>query len=158
MTEAVAKIHAVLALAAHPLDSADKAAYANLASTRASPRTWFNEICKLWLNVRKAVKIPVIYSDGTISATLTTAFSCIMYLNEKTASQLAAGKFYFGTSKTALIQSTAATVVAGVSVALTAVDLSTWMVAATKYYMQFKPNVADPCEGALSGIFSFTAT
>lgn len=158
LTEAVAKIHAVLALATHPLDAADKAAYANLASTRATPRTWFNEIARLWIKCRVAVKIPVIYSDATISATAHAAFSCIMYLNEKTASQLAAGKFYFGTSKTALIYSTAATVVAGTSVALTAVDLSAFLVAATKYFMQFKPNVGDPCIGADSGILGFTAT
>jgi hypothetical protein len=158
LTEAVAKIHAVLALASHPLDAADKAAYALLASTRATPRTWFNEICKVWLNVRKAVKIPVIYSDGTISDPTTTTFDCIMYINEKTAAQLAAGKFYFGTSKTALIHSTAATVVASTSVALANANLSTFLVAATKYYMQFKPDAGDPCVGAVSGIYTFTAT
>jgi hypothetical protein len=157
LTEAVAKIHAVLALAAHPLDADDKAAYAVLASTRANPRTWFNEICKVWMNVRKAVKIPVIYSDGTISDKTVASFDCIMYINEKTASQLAAGKFYFGTSKTALINSTAATVSAGASVALTNADLHLFLTAGEKYYMQFKPNVGDPCEGALSGIYTFTA-
>jgi hypothetical protein len=158
LTEAVAKIHATLALATHKLDADDQAAYSLLASCFATPRTWFNQICKLWLNCRKAAKIPIVYSDGTISSTAHATFSCIMYLNEKTASSLAAGKFYFGTSKTALINSTAATVVAGVSVALTAVDLTAFLTAAVKYYMQFKPDVADPCYGALSGIYTFTAT
>jgi hypothetical protein len=158
LTEAVAKIHAVLALATHPLDADDKAAYAVLASTRATPRTWFNEIAKVWMNVRKAVKIPIIYSDGTISNTAHATFACIMYLNEKTASTLAAGKFYFGTSKTALIYNHAATVVAGTSVALAAADLSAFIVAGTKYYMQFKPDVGDGCVGAISGIYTFLAT
>jgi hypothetical protein len=158
LTEAVAKIHAVLALAAHALDAADKAAYANLASTRATPRTWFNEISKNWIDVRVAGAIPVIYSDGTVSDPAHGSFDCIMYLNEKTGSSLAAGKFYFGTSKTALIYSEAATVVAGTSVALTNKDLSAFLTAGVKYFMQFRPDAADPCEGAVSGIYSFTAT
>ena len=157
LTEAVAKIHACLALAAHPLDAADKAAYAVLASTRSGPRTWFNEIAKVWMDVRKAVKIPVIYTDGTISDPTTTTIDLIMYINEKTAAQLAAGKFYFGTSKTALIHSSAATVVASTSVALANTDLSAFLVAGTKYYVQFKPDVGDPCVGAISGIYTFTA-
>lgn len=156
-TEAVAKIHAVLALAAHALDAADQAAYAVLASTRASPRTWFNEIVKGWCDVRVAAKIPVIYSDGTISDPTTTTIDLIMYINEKTAAQLAAGKFYFGTSKTALIHSAVATVVASTSVALANTDLSAFLVAGTKYYVQFRPDVGDPCVGANSGIYTFTA-
>jgi hypothetical protein len=155
--EAVDKIHAVLALAAHPLDADDKAAYAVLASTRANPRTWFNEICKVWMDVRKAVKIPIIYSDGTISDPTPATFDCILYINEKTAAQLAAGKFYFGTSKTAMIYSMAATVVASTSVALTNANIAAFCVAGQKYFMQFKPDVADPCEGAISGIYTFTA-
>jgi hypothetical protein len=157
-TAAVAKIHATLALALHPLDADDKAAYANLASTRASPRTWFNEIVKLWADVEVASKVPVIYSDGTISDPTANTFDCIMYLNEKTGSTLAAGKFYFGTSKTALIYSSAATVTAGASVKLVNTNLSAFLSAGVKYYIQFKPDTGDGCEGANSGIYSFTAT
>jgi hypothetical protein len=157
LTEAVAKIHACLALAVHPLDGDDKAAYAVLASTRANPRTWFNEICKVWMDVRKAVKIPIIYSDGTISDPTATTIDLIMYINEKTAAQLAAGKFYFGTSKTSLIYSTAATVVASTSVALANADLHAFITAGEKYYVQFKPDAGDPCVGAVSGIYTFLA-
>lgn len=155
-TAAVAAIHAALALAANALDAADQAAYAALASTRASPRTWFNEIVKLWADVEVASKVPVIYTDGTISDPTVGSFDCIFYLSEETGSTLAAGKFYFGTSKTALIHSAAATVNAGVSVTLVAADLSAFLTAGEKYYMQFRPDVADGCEGAVSGIYSFT--
>jgi len=157
-TAAVDAIHAALALAAHPLDADDKSAYALLASTRANPRTWFNEIVKLWADCKVASDIPIVYSDGTISDPTNNAFDCIFYINEETGSQLAAGKFYFGTSKTALIHSQAATVVAGATVALTAADLSAFLTAGEKYYMQFRPDAADPCEGANSGIYTFTAT
>jgi len=155
---AVAAIHAAMALAANALDAADKAAYAALASTRASPRTWFNEIVGLWADVKVAGDTPCIYTDATISDPTHDAFDCIMYLNEETADDLVAGKFYFGTSKTALINSTAATVVAHTTVALTAADLSAFLTAGVKYFMQFRPDAGDGCEGAVSGIMAFTAT
>jgi len=155
LTTAVEEIHTTQAQAANPLDGDDYAAYGLLASTRATPRTWFNEIVKLWCDVLIAGKTPVIYSDGTISDKDVTSIDLILYLNEETPSDLAAGKFFFGTSKTALIHSTAATVNAGVSVTLVAADLSAFLTAGTKYYMQFRPDVADPCEGANSGIYSF---
>jgi len=156
-TAAVAAIHAALALAANALDAADKAAYALLASTRAIPRTWFNEIVKLWADCEVLADVPIIFTDGTVSDPGNASFDCIFYLNEETGSQLAAGKFYFGTSKTAMIHSAAATVNAGVSVTLVAEDLSAFLTAGNKYYMQFRPDAADPCEGAVSGIYTFVA-
>lgn len=156
-TEAVAKVHACLALATHALDAVDQSAYALLASTRTGPRTWFNEIVKNWVDTRVLVKIPCIYTDGTISDPTPATLDLIMYLNEKTGSTLAAGKFYFGVSKTALIHTKAATVVAGTSVALANSDCSAFLTAGTKYYVQFRPDAGDGCEGALSGIYSFTA-
>jgi len=156
-TTAVTAIHDAMALAAHALDAADKAAYAALASTRAKPRTWFNEIVKTWVDVMVAGNTPIIYTDFTVSDPTVGAFDCIVYLNEETPSDLAAGKFYFGTSKTALINSFAATLNAGVDVSLVAADLSGFLTAGVKYYMQFRPDAADPCEGAVSGIVSFLA-
>jgi hypothetical protein len=155
LRDCVAKLHATMIDAVHPLTAADKAAYAALASIAKSPRTWFNEVCKLWMKVKVATFTPVIYTGATISDLGLETFSCILYLNEETPEDLEAGKFWFGTSKNSLIHSAVATIVAGVSAALATVDLSPWAVAGTKYYMQFKPDVADKCEGANSGIFSF---
>lgn len=157
-TAGVAAIHAALALAANAMDAADKAAYAALASIRATPRTWFNEIVKVWVDVMVAGDTPVIYHDATISDPTHDSFDCVMYITEETADDLVAGKFYFGTSKTALINSTAATVTAHTTVALTNTDLSAFLTAGVKYYMQFRPDGGDSCEGAVSGIMAFTAT
>lgn len=154
---AVAAIHVALALAAHALDAGDRTAYALLASTRATPRTWFNEIVKMWADVMVAGDTPVIYNDGTISDPTVGAFDCILYLSEETPNDLAAGKFYFGPSKTALIHSAAGTLNIGVDIDLVAEDLSAFLTAGNKYYMQFRPDVGDPCEGANSGIYSFVA-
>jgi hypothetical protein len=157
LTAAVAKLHAVMAQAAHALTAADKAGYAALASIASSPRTWFNAVCKNWIDCKVAGTTPVIFSDATISSAIVDDFSCILYLNEETASKLTAGKFYFGSSKTALIHTVAADVSAGVSVSLTSEDLSTWAVAGEKYYMQFRSDPATDTEGADSGIFNFVA-
>ncbi|NVM23699.1 MAG: hypothetical protein HWN68_18215, partial [Desulfobacterales bacterium] len=129
-----------------------------LGSREKTPRTWFNTIVKSWIDCEILSDIPVIYSDGTVTTTTANAIDLIMYLNEKTPSSLVAGKFYFGSSKTALIHSKAATVVAGVSVALSAEDCSAFLTAGKKYFVQFKPDAADPCEGADSGIYTFYAT
>jgi len=158
ITAAVAAIHAALALAANPLDEADKTAYSALGNTRPTPRTWFNTICKLWIDCEILSDIPCIYSNGTISNTAPATISLEMYLNEETASQLAAGKFYFGPSPTALIHSKAATIGAGINAYLQNEDCSAFLTAGVKYYFQFRPDAGDPCEGADSGIYSFYAT
>lgn len=158
LTAAVDKVHFCEALAAHPLDQDDQSAYALWASISKTPLTWFNQIIKMWLDCKVTADTPVIYSDGTISDTLRTSIDLIMYINQEAAGELVSGKFYFGTSKTALINSKAATVVANTSVALIASDCSAFLTAGTKYYVQFRPDVADHCEHADSGIYYFTAT
>jgi len=157
LTEVVTAIHTAQALATNPLDEDDTSAYALLGSKAATPMTWFNMVVKQWIDVLIAAKVPCIYSNGTISSKTAGSFSCLMTLNEKTGSTLAAATFYFGTSKSALIHSSAATVVAGVSVGLTAENLAAFLTAGTKYYMQCKADAADGCEGANSGIYTFVA-
>ncbi|MBA7548858.1 hypothetical protein ES705_41326 [subsurface metagenome] len=68
-----------------------------------------------------------------------------------------AGKFYFGSTKTNLIHVTAATVTAGDKVALVAEDCAAFLTAGVKAYVQFRPDAADGCEGADSGIYHFVA-
>ena len=158
LTEAVAKIHACEALAANALDEDDQVAYARWAGLFATPRTWFNQACKNWIDVRIAGDVPIIYSDGTISDPTHDSIDLIVYINEKTGSTLAAGKFYFGDTPSSLIHSVAATVTAGDEVHLTNSDCSAFLTAGNRYYVQFRPDSGDGCEGANSGIYSFIAT
>jgi len=157
LTEAVAKIHAAQAAAADPLDEADTIAYARWGSCFPTPRTWFNQICKNWIERRVAVKIPCLYANGTISDPTANSIDMVMTLYEKTGSTLAAGKFYFGDTPSSLIHAVVATVTPGASVALTASDCSAFLTPGNRYYVQFKPDVADGCEGAFSGTYSFVA-
>lgn len=157
LRDCVDMVHEAQAEAANPLDEADQSAYSLWASLWKTPKTWFNQIVYMWLIAKVAGIIPVIYRDFTISDVTTTTIDLIAYLSEEVGSSLVAGKFYFGSSKTALIHSKAATVVAGVSVALANSDCSSFLTAGEKYYVQFRPDVADPCEGANSGIYYFVA-
>ena len=153
----VAKIHTAQARATFALGSEDQVAYAALGSTRPTPRTWFNEICKLWLDCEVLDDIPCIYSGVDWADLDVTAFEMSLALNEKTASELLNGKFYFGTTKTNMIHSVAHNLTAGVKVDTGANDLSAFLTAGKKYFVQYKPDVDDPCEGANSGIYYFVA-
>ena len=155
---AVDAIHDALALAANGLDADDKTAMALLASTRATPRTWFNEIVKLWADAKVAGNSGCIYTDGTVSDPTHDSIDLILYLNEEGAATIANGKFFFGTNKSALIYSKTAAVTPNTSVALVNSDCSAFISAGNKIYWQFKPDAADPCELMNSGIYTFTAT
>lgn len=158
LSDAVALVHTALARAANALDSADQVAYSALATAKGKIMTWFNQAVKLYIDVVRAGDTPCIYSNGTVSNPQAASFSCELYLNEETPSDLAAGKFYFGTSKTNLIHSATATIGAGVNAYLQSEDLSAFMTAGVKYYWQFRPDSGDPCEGADSGIYNVVAT
>jgi len=158
LTDAVALVHTAEADATNPLASIDQVAYSNLASAQGKIMTWFNMACKLYLDVIRAANTPCVYCDMTFTDLSKAALDIIAYLTEETPSDLAACHFYIGTSKTNLIHSVIGTVIAGASVRIAAVDLSAWMVTGVKYYVQCRPDAADPCEGADSGIYSFVAT
>jgi hypothetical protein len=68
-----------------------------------------------------------------------------LYLWETTC---AAGKFFYGTSKTALINSEVAIITTQTATA-TLADLTPGV----KYFVQFRADAADPSEGARSGIY-----
>lgn len=155
-TAAITKIHSIMSGEVDDFPT-DKAAYALLASTHAHPRTWFNEIVKLWADCKVASKTPVIYVLDSAIDPDADDFNIQLNINEETGSTLAAGKFYFGTSKTALLYSATATVTAGDNVKLATEDLSDFLTVGEKYYVQFKPDSGDGCEGANSGIYSFIA-
>ncbi|MBA7535642.1 hypothetical protein ES705_27900 [subsurface metagenome] len=158
ITAAVEKIHEALAAAANPIGEADVQAYALWANQYASPRTWFNQAIKNWADVKVAVKKPVIFSGGSCTDTDKTDALLDIFLNEETPSDLVAATFFYGTSPTALINSIVGVVVAGVNVSLTDAAGISGLTAGVKYYWQLRADALDPCEGARSGIYHFTAT
>lgn len=157
LTAAVAMIHTAQARASNALTSADQVAYAALASLNKTPRTWFNEAVKFWVNVAVALKTSCVYSNIKVDAAAVGAITINGKFNEETPSDLADGKLWFGSSKTNLIHSSVATISAGDGFQILAKDLSAFLTAGIKYYFQFRPDVGDLCEGANSGIYYFVA-
>ncbi|MBA7685213.1 hypothetical protein ES703_93631 [subsurface metagenome] len=66
LREAVDKVHDAQARDANPLVEADMSAYSLLGSLKATPRTWFNTIIRLWLlvEVAKARRCPASIQVG----------------------------------------------------------------------------------------------
>jgi len=157
VTAAVAMVHTAQAHATHPMLSLDQVAYAALAAAKGLIMTWFNQAVKLWVDVAVAAKTSVIYHGAVFGDKAAAAFEFHLYISEETPSDLAAGKFYFGTSKTNLIHSEACDINPGSYVYINVVDLTAFLTAGTKYYVQFRPDSGDPCEGADSGIYNFVA-
>lgn len=153
----VAKIHAAIIRATYPLVSDDKSAYSLLASTHPTPRTWFNEAVKNWVDTKVSGGEPVIFSAGSNPGTLATAAVCELYLNEETPEAMGAGMFFLGTSKTSMIKTKPGTITVGEFVNNGA-DPFDDLVAGTVYYWQFRVTVVPPLKDAVSGIYHFKAT
>ncbi|MBA7585921.1 hypothetical protein ES708_27914 [subsurface metagenome] len=144
MSAAVTAIHTAQADATNPLVSADASAYALYGACEPTPRTWFNQIVKNWLDVKVAGKLPCLCSNGVLTPG-DGELAASLYLWEATC---VAGKFFYGTTKTALINSVTATITAQEATA-TIPGLTNGV----KYFVQFRPDAADPSEGARSGIY-----
>lgn len=155
--EAVAKIHAALIRATHPINDDDKSAYSLYAGNMPTPRTWFNQAVKNFVDCDVAGNKGAIFSDGTVVNAAHDHANFILYLTEETGATMVNGKFYLGSSKTALIKIKAGVVIAHTSVSNAAAEFDD-LVAGVTYYWQFRADAADPCEGAMSGIYHFIAT
>ena len=150
LADAVAAIHAAQAMAGVGLIAIDIAAYALWGSCFATPRTWFNQICKNWIDQHVAGKKGCIYrSAGCTPGNGQLAVN--VYNSTENASQITAGDFWYGTSKTALINSKAATV-AGQGASATITGLTNGV----KYYWQFRPTAHADYVGCHSGIYTGT--
>jgi len=146
LTTAVAKIHEYQSLPANFFGPGDVTGYALLGSTYPTPRTWFNQVIKSWVDLKVLGKIPAIF--GNVSLTPgTDKLTVIMgHLPESTA--ITDGKLWYGTSKTALIHS----VDAAIADLLTGVDIPN-LTTGVKYFVQFRSTLPDTFDGNRSGIY-----
>lgn len=147
--DAVDAVHAAQALDVEPLAEADNSAYSLWGSVFATPRTWFNQVVKNWIDVMVAEDTPTIYRGGA-SHPGSELLHPAIYSDEIDGTDITAGKFFYGASKTALVNSIAATITAGIHEA--AEEIS-GLTAGVKYFWQFRPDTGENCEGAWSGIY-----
>ncbi len=150
LKDCVDAIHAAMLHATDPFATDDKDAYAKLAATFATPRTWWNAITKIWLDQFKGAKTSSVYRAGTVvpaDGTLTVD----LHSDELADSSITEGNFKYGTSPTLMLYTQAAVIsntppAAGATIA----DL----INGTRYYIQFQPTLPVDYIGAESGIYS----
>lgn len=145
---AVTAIHAAESLAADPLSATDKIAEALLGSIYPTPRTWFNVICKKWLNQQRSLLKGVIYRAGTTTPT-SGQIVIVLKTSPQGANAITAGDFWYGLTKTSMPNKQVAVVVAG-----TCTGTITNLVNNTKYFMQLKPTAHADFVSCNSGIYT----
>lgn len=150
MTAAVAAIHTAQALAANMWNALDSAAYALWGSCFATPRTWFNQAVKNWVDCKVAAKKPMLFYDAQIDVATTAHVKLDIDSQEATGGT---AKCFYGTSKTALINSVACT-----GTPPNYLANMTPTVPGTKYYFQVRIDSGQAAEGARSGIYHATST
>jgi len=154
----VPAVHTAQALAANPLNTGDYAAYSALAAKLGRVMTWFNMICKLAFDGMRLDDGYTIWRNGRESDTSKDDFRPSLGITDNGVVRVLDGKFYLGTSRTNLLKSVVADIVVGDEARCLAGNGFSGLTAGTKYYWQFRPDAADPCEGADSGIYSAVAT
>jgi len=144
LTAAVLEIHTQQSAAANPLSAADVAAYSLLGSLRATPRTWFNELVKMLVDLQVDALDPEFPTDGTTTPGAATLAVSVWDNN----GNMTVGDFWYGTSKTALIYSEVGVLAAGEFTATLAA-----LTAGVKYFWQFRPTAPAGNVGGNSGIY-----
>ena len=150
MTGAVQAIHDAMVHDTTPFNVLDKAAYATLASLAATPRTWFNQICKEWIDLKVLAKTPGVFHGGTVVPT-TTQLVVTVYSPEIDTDKISAGTWYYGTSKSVLLETEAAVVTV---VENKAEGTITGLTDGVRYFLQFKAAAEPDWVGNVSGIYS----
>jgi len=152
LSDAVDAVHAAMIDATKPLGELDRAAYSLWASLLATPMTWFNRACKNWIDQQVAGLEGTVYRGGTLTPA-DGQVTIDVYTDEIGSEDITAGDFFYGTSKTALLNSKAADITKLEDKAEAAI---TSLVNGTKYYFQFRPSAGADWVGADSGIYHST--
>ena len=153
LRDMVTAVHDAQAMANYPLVSADQVAYAALAAAKGKIWTWFNQAVKLGIDCLVALSHYTVYSWGMIVNLDKEDFRPRIYFTDDGTFHVANGTFYLGTTRTNLIQSIPANIDPGVRADLADGTGFSGLTAKKKYYWQFRPDPADPCVGADSGIY-----
>lgn len=147
MIAAVAMVHAAEILAVDALDAFDQAGYALWGSIFASPRTWFNQFCKMYFDQHVAGLKAAIFTNVTLTPGVDKVNFKAQFTKEG-ANDVTAVNIVYGLSKTNLINTAAFTkaeLMAGKDIAS--------LVTGTKYFFQVQPTAHIDFIGAYSGIF-----
>ncbi len=151
LTTAVRMLHEYQALLANMFGPGDATGYALWGSIYPTPRTWFNQVVKSWIDMKVLGKIPAIF--GNVSVTATAGTLTVIMGHSPESSAITDGKLWYGTSRTALIHS----VEAAMADLLTGVAIP-GLTKGVKYFVQFRSHTPDTFDGNRSGIYYGTPT
>lgn len=149
MTDAVADVHAAQSHANFPMLALDYAAYALWGSCFPTPRTWFNQAVKCYVDQMVASLLAHTYRHGEVIPG-DEKLDVAVYNSGFIAGHITAGDFWYGTSKTALINKKTATIVVATQHAEAEI---TGLTNGVKYYWQFRPTAQASYVGCDSGIY-----
>lgn len=144
LTDIVGKIHAAQASETHPLTAIDVRAYALWASVVQAATTWFNQAVRNGVDQLVKGLRECVFSGGVTTPDAEQLTVEVWSIGIAPT----AGKFRYGTSKTALINSIDSTPVGGSNAAIIS-DLTTGV----KYFWQFVPTEPGTILGTKSGIY-----
>jgi len=136
--EVVSLLHTQMTDATDPFEADDKSAYLWLASLSKTPITWFNALCRAWINAGVAGKIKVFFAHqlATPASGQVTISAKMVKLTADTFPTTA--NVRWGVKKTLLLGSKDCGVITDGAVSV-AVDVATdGLVAGTQYYFQIR--------------------
>lgn len=153
VSDAVAGIHAAMSDASNPLNDVDKSAFSLQGSNQPTPRTWFNTLIKTIVDQLVAGGYWAIFSDCSVTPG-TDKLTCQGFLTADDGVHTpTSGKLYYGTSKSALLNS----IVCSVADYATGKDITS-LTTGVKYYVQYRIDTAGDFVGCNMGIYSGTPT
>lgn len=149
LTAAVADVHAAQGHATVPMLAADYSAYALWASVVKAATTWFNQVVRCFIDQNVAGLTGTTYRGGIVTPGV-GSLDIVLRSDEVDGATITGGNFHYGTSKSALINTIAAVVVAVNNAVQVTIP---GLVAGVKYFIQFRPTAAAAGVGADSGIY-----
>jgi len=153
MTAAVSAINQARTFPTNPLGAADVAAYRMWAAQQPSPMTWWNKLCKLFIDQLVAGNGGEVYR-GAVLTPGANQIGVLLHGYRLAEADITAGDFWYGTSPSALIHSEAATIDGD---PLNANATIAGLADGTRYYIQFRPTAGADYVGANSGIYTAVA-
>ena len=155
LSDAVNEIHDEQAQTSAVFGLADLSAYALWAGVVQAATTWFNQAVRHLIDLQVLGKSYLICRGGRFTSIGAAGFRFDITSLRFVAAQCATGQFKYGTSKTALISTQAAT--------FAPASRSHWatftgLASKTKYYIQFEGLTVAAYDSIKSGIYHVTTT
>ncbi len=148
-SDAVTAIHTAQGLADYPLAEIDMTAYSQWGLTKVGPRTWWNQIIASWRAQYVLGLKGAIYRGGATTPADET-ISVGIFFTEEGVNSITAGDFWYGKTRTALINKWEGTPLDADGM----MAMITGLTNGQKYFFQFRPTAHTDFAGAYSGIYS----